>query len=127
MLHATQEQAELHFAEHRNKHFFDSLVQFMTQSPIIVIALQGFGVIEGMRSTVGDVPRPLNCIEGSIRDQGAIAVGRNLIHASDSKEAGQREINIWFDPCALVMPNAPDPWVNEPTKNGTPKEREDLL
>ena len=60
------------------------------------MAWEGFECIESVRSIVGST-NPRQAAPGSIRGDYAIGVGRNLIHASDAKESGQREVSIFFD------------------------------
>jgi nucleoside-diphosphate kinase len=90
----------IHYAEHVEKGFYKGLEEFMKSSPVVLMAWEGFECTESVRSIVG-ATNPRQAAPGSIRGDYAIGVGRNLIHASDSKESGDREVGIFFDPKEL--------------------------
>jgi len=85
-----------HYAEHVEKSFYTGLEQFMKSSPVVLMAWEGYECIDSVRTIVGST-NPRQAAPGSIRGDLAIGVGRNLIHASDSKESGEREVLIFFD------------------------------
>jgi nucleoside-diphosphate kinase len=99
---ATLDEAILrtHYEEHVEKAFYKGMEQFMKSSPVVVMAWEGFECIDSVRSIVG-ATNPRQAAPGSIRGDYAIGVGRNLIHASDSKESGEREVGIFFKPDEL--------------------------
>ena len=68
----------------------------MKSSPVVLMAWEGFECIDSVRTIVG-ATNPRQAAPGSIRGDLAIGVGRNLIHASDSKESGVREVELFFD------------------------------
>lgn len=86
----------LHYAEHIDKPFYAGLEEFMKSSPVVLMAWEGFECIDSVRTIVG-ATNPRQAAPGSIRGDLAIGVGRNLIHASDSKSAGEREVSNFFN------------------------------
>lgn len=86
---------ENHYMEHRNKPFFQTLVDSMKDKPVLAMIIEGEGSIKLMRLMVGDKD-PLCALPGTIRGDYAFETTKNLIHASDSKESAEREIKIWF-------------------------------
>lgn len=85
-----------HYAEHLEKSFYKGLEQFMKSSPVVLMAWEGFECVDSVRIIVG-ATNPRQAAAGSIRGDYAIGVGRNLIHASDSKESGAREVGLFFE------------------------------
>ena len=90
-----------HYAEHLEKPFYEGLENFMKSSPVVLMVWEGFECINAVRTLVG-ATNPREAAPGSIRGDLAIGVGRNLIHASDSKESGEREVASFFKPDELV-------------------------
>lgn len=95
MLNVSSELASSHYAEHADKPFYDSLIEFITSSPVIAIVIEGSNAVRLVRKMVGET-KPSTSAAGSIRGARAVDVGRNVIHASDSVESSQREIALWF-------------------------------
>lgn len=93
--------AEKHYAEHSAKPFFGSLVSFITSGPVVVMAVEGNGSIEVVRNLVGPTSG-LKAPPGTIRGDLALSMQNNLIHASDSPESAQRELELWFTAKELV-------------------------
>jgi nucleoside-diphosphate kinase len=93
--------AETHYAPHKGKPFYDGLVKFMTSSPVVVVALQGKDAItiarKMMGATFGSKAEP-----GTIRGDFGVSNSFNLIHGSDSPEAAQKELGLFFKPDELV-------------------------
>ncbi len=87
--------AERHYAIHRQKPFFGSLVDFITSSPLVAAAFEGPNAIAVVRSMVG-ATRPHEAASGTIRGDYALVGLRNLIHASDAPETAAAEIALWF-------------------------------
>ena len=105
--------AEQHYGPHKGKPFYDGLVRFMTSSPVIVLALAGKDVIaisrKMMGATFGSKAEP-----GTIRGDFGVEIGRNLIHASDSPENGEKEIALFFQDHELIdLARSIDPWIYE--------------
>ena len=86
------DRARDHYAEHRSKPFFNDLVDFITNGPLVAIAAEGERAIDGCRQMIGATD-PL----GSIRADLAQTIGRNLVHGSDSKASADRELAIFFE------------------------------
>jgi nucleoside-diphosphate kinase len=89
------EKARKHYAEHDGKPFFAGLVDFITSGPLVAMCVEGENAIEGCRQLMG-ATNPLNAAPGSIRADYAQAIGRNLVHGSDSKASAERELAIFF-------------------------------
>lgn len=85
-----------HYEEHVEKPFYAGLEEFMKSSPVVLMAWEGFECIQSVRTLVGST-NPREAAPGSIRGDLAIGTGRNLIHASDSKESGEKEVANFFD------------------------------
>jgi nucleoside-diphosphate kinase len=90
------DKAREHYAEHKDKPFFGELVEFITSGPIVALAVEGEGVVEGCRQMMG-ATNPLQAATGSIRADFAQSIGRNLVHGSDSKASAERELKIFFN------------------------------
>lgn len=86
---------EAHYEEHKGKPYFESLVSFILEGPVMVMVLEGENIINVMRLMIGD-KNPEKTTPGTIRGDYANNTTRNLIHGADSKESAQREIAIWF-------------------------------
>ena len=87
--------AEQHYAVHREKPFFGGLVDFITSSPLVAVALEGPNAIAVVRSMVG-ATRPHEAAPGTIRGDFALETAQNLIHASDGAETAAAELQLWF-------------------------------
>jgi len=113
MMHVTQELARKHYAEHEGKPFFAGLIEYITSGPVVVIVVTGKNVIETVRTMVG-ATNPVKAAPGTIRGDFGLEIGRNLIHASDSPESGERETSIFFASNELVtMERSVDRWIYE--------------
>jgi nucleoside-diphosphate kinase len=95
VVHADEEIANRHYAEHVDKPFFGELVQFITRGPLVAAVLEGAEAVAAARQVIG-VTNPLEASPGSIRGDLAIEVTFNLVHGSDSDESAEREIETWF-------------------------------
>lgn len=105
--------ARRHYAIHEGKAFFDSLITYITSGPVVVLVVTGKNIIEIVRSMVG-ATNPVKAVPGTIRGDFALEIGRNLIHASDSPENGEMEVNLFFRPEELVeMHRSTDQWIYE--------------
>lgn len=103
LMRVNEATAKQHYAEHKEKPFFGSLVSFITGGPVVVLALEGQGVIEVVRGLVGPTSG-LKAPGGTIRGDYALSMQNNLIHASDSLESAARELELWFKSEELVSP-----------------------
>ncbi len=100
MIWIDKELATKHYEAHVNKPFFPSLVNFITSLPVVVMVLEGPEVVEQVRKMVGNTDCKKADV-GTIRFDFGLSIQNNLIHASESKEDAQREINIFFKPGEL--------------------------
>lgn len=89
------ELGETHYAEHRWRPFFAELVQFITSGPTLAMVLEGEGAVAVARKTIG-ATNPTEAEPGTLRGDYALAMPNNLVHASDTLEAAEREIELWF-------------------------------
>jgi len=113
MIRIDEALARKHYAIHEGKPFFGELVRYITSGPVIVAAVTGEGVIQMIRNTVG-ATNPANAAPGTIRGDFAVEIGRNLIHASDSPENGEKEVSLFFQPNELLeWTRSVDPWIHE--------------
>ena len=87
--------AEQHYAEHEGKPFFGELVDFIGSGPLVAMVLEGDEAVKSARQLIG-ATNPLDAVPGSIRGDFAIEVGQNMVHGSDSYEAAEREVNLFF-------------------------------
>ncbi|MCB0194975.1 MAG: nucleoside-diphosphate kinase [Anaerolineae bacterium] len=101
LMKVSDELAREHYAIHEGKPFFEPLIQYITSSPVVVMALAGPDAIKIARNTIG-ATKPSEAAPGSIRGDFGMMVGRNLVHGSDSVENGAAEIALWFDESELV-------------------------
>jgi nucleoside-diphosphate kinase len=95
LVQVDRELAERHYAIHREKPFFGSLVEFITSSPLVAMALDGPNAIAVVRAMVG-ATRPHEAAPGTIRGDLALETAQNLIHASDGPETAVTELALWF-------------------------------
>src|SRR5687767_15951395 len=108
--------AEQHYAPHKRKPFYPGLVKFMTSSPVLVLALAGKDAItiarKMMGATFGSKAEP-----GTIRGDYGVSNSFNLIHGSDSPEAAQRELGLFFKKDELLdWAPASQQWVYDMAK-----------
>ena len=87
--------AEEHYAEHREKTFFDELVTFITSGPVVVAKLEGEGAIDVWRAMMGPTD-PATAPSGTIRGDFGLAIAENIVHGSDSATSAERELKLFF-------------------------------
>ena len=97
MLHLSKEQAESFYDIHREKPFFNALVEFITSGPILVQVLEGEDAIAKNRKIMGATD-PKKAESGTIRADFAESIDRNAVHGSDAPETAKREIALFFKP-----------------------------
>ncbi len=100
-LAVSRQLAESHYAVHKERPFFGSLVDFITSSPVVAMVWEGDGVVASARNIIG-ATNPLSAQPGTIRGDFGVSIGRNLIHGSDAIETAQNEIALWFSDDELV-------------------------
>ena len=116
LVHVDRELAERHYAVHRERPFFGGLVDFITSSPLVAMALEGPNAIAVVRSMVGTT-RPHEAAPGTIRGDFALETAQNLIHASDGPETAVAELALWFADGDLVdYSREVDRWVLAPAE-----------
>lgn len=87
--------AETHYAEHVDKPFYGSLVDFITSGPLVALVAEGPRAIEAFRALAGATD-PVKAGPGTIRGDYALEVQDNIVHGSDSPDSAEREIKIFF-------------------------------
>ncbi|HEV2117810.1 MAG TPA: nucleoside-diphosphate kinase [Terriglobales bacterium] len=95
MLHITRKQAEGFYAVHAGKPFFASLTTFMSEGPILVMALEKENAIAEWREIMG-ATNPANAKEGTIRKKWAESIERNAVHGSDAEDTARFELSYFF-------------------------------
>lgn len=101
ILFVNPETAAAHYAEHQGRAFYDDLVDFITSSPVVAMVLQGKNVVAQVRKMVGKT-NPQEAEIGTIRGDFGLETGRNVIHASDSGESAEREIELYFEAAEIL-------------------------
>ena len=100
-IHMTREQAEGFYAVHRERPFFNDLVEFMISGPVVVQVLEGENAVARNREVMG-ATNPANADEGTIRKLFAESIEANSVHGSDSAENAGIEIDFFFRPEEIV-------------------------
>ncbi|MCL4236880.1 MAG: nucleoside-diphosphate kinase [Anaerolineae bacterium] len=93
--------AARHYAVHKGKSFYESLLDYITSAPVVVMALEGTDAVKAARGTIG-ATNPADAGAGSIRGDFGLEVGRNLVHGSDSVENGEKEVALFFGESGLL-------------------------
>jgi nucleoside-diphosphate kinase len=101
MRRLSQREAEAFYNVHRARPFFPGLVTFMTEGPVLLLALERDNAITKWREIMG-ATNPANAAEGTIRRQFAENVERNSVHGSDGSETAQEEIAFFFSASELL-------------------------
>ena len=113
MIHMDEALARRHYAIHEGKPFFEPLVEYITSSPVVVMAVEGRKAIEIVRKTMG-ATNPATAEPGTIRADYALEIGRNLVHGSDGPETAATEIALFFEPSEILSWNRnTDSWIFE--------------
>ncbi|MBP6471076.1 MAG: nucleoside-diphosphate kinase [Chloroflexi bacterium] len=112
-LQMSQQLAEAHYAVHRERPFYNSLVEYITSGPVIAMVWEGKDAIAAARSTMG-ATNPVAAAPGTIRGDFGMEIGRNLVHGSDSPENAAKEVSLFFSADELVAWNrVTDSWIRE--------------
>ncbi len=101
LLRLSRERAEGFYAVHRERPFFGSLVQFMVQGPVIVMALERDDAVKKLREVMG-ATNPAQAAEGTIRKLYAESIERNAVHGSDAPETAEVELRYFFSTLDLA-------------------------
>lgn len=109
----SKELAEMHYAIHKGKPFYNGLIAYITSAPVMAMVWEGPNAVAAIRQMMG-ATRPTEAAPGSLRHDFALEVGRNLTHASDTVENGALEVALWFKQEELVAwTREVDRWVFE--------------
>ena len=95
MLHLTRDQAEGFYAVHKERPFFNDLVDYMISGPVMVQVLEGENAIERNRELMG-ATNPAEADEGTIRKDFATSIEKNTVHGSDGPDIAKEEISFFF-------------------------------
>jgi nucleoside-diphosphate kinase len=101
MIHMTKAQAKGFYAVHKERPFFDSLTDFMSSGPAVVMVLEGENVIAKNRELMG-ATNYKEAAEGTIRRDFATDIEKNVVHGSDSPETAAFEIGYFFNQFEIV-------------------------
>ncbi len=88
--------AEQHYAEHADKPFYGSLLEFITSGPVVAAVVEGERAVAAFRQIAGGTDPVSKAAPGSLRGDFALETQSNLVHGSDSPESAEREIKLWF-------------------------------
>lgn len=111
LLQAGRELAERHYAVHKGKPFYESLLQFLTSGPTVAMVWEGREAVQVARTIMGPTDGT-KAPPATIRGDFAISIQNNLVHGSDSPENARAEIALWFRPDELEGYELVDkPWV----------------
>jgi nucleoside-diphosphate kinase len=111
LVQASRELAEKHYAVHKGKPFYDSLLAFLTSGPTVAMVWEGREAVAVARTLMGATDGT-KAPPATIRGDFALSVQNNLVHGSDSAENAALEIALWFAPQELVQYTATDAaWV----------------
>jgi len=101
MMRLTEAQAKAFYEVHRERPFYNSLVEFMTSGPVMPAVLEADGAVAKLREVIGATD-PAEAADGTVRKLFAESKERNAIHASDSDENARREIGFFFSEADLL-------------------------
>ena len=112
-IQVSRELAETHYAIHKGKGFYEGLIAYIISAPVMAMVWEGPNAVAAIRQTMG-ATRPWEAAPGTIRHDFALEVGRNLTHASDSPENGEKETALWFKADEMVSwSREVDKWIFE--------------
>ena len=97
----TEEQAQEFYSIHKDRTFFNDLIEYMTSEPVIVQVLEGENAVTNYRKVMG-ATNPEEADEGTIRKEHALNIQENSVHGSDSNENATKEINFFFSSNEIV-------------------------
>ena len=101
LMNISPELASKHYAEHKGKPFYDPLVDYITSGPVVAMVWQGDDCVTLVRKLTGST-KPTEALPGTIRGDFCMHTQCNVIHASDSEESAEREVNLFFKPEEIV-------------------------
>ena len=100
-IYLSKDEAEKFYEIHKEKVFFNDLINYMTSGPVVVQALEGENAIENYRRIMG-ATNPENASDGTIRKKFALSIQENSVHGSDSEENALKEISFFFNDSEIV-------------------------
>lgn len=115
LMKITPELAGKHYEAHREKKFYPGLVKFMTSSPVVALALEGIDAIKVCRNLMG-ATFGADAAPGTIRGDFGISRSYNLVHGSDSPEAAERELKLFFPEGIVGYDYAAFGWIYDPVE-----------
>ena len=95
-VHITKEEAAEFYKVHQTKPFYKNLCNYLSSGPIVVMVLEGEGVVSKNRKIMGATD-PLKAEEGTLRKMYGLSIDKNSVHGSDSAESAKTEIDFFFD------------------------------
>ncbi len=101
LMKVSREQAEKHYAIHKGKPFYESLLSYITSGPVVAMVLEGKDAIDVTRKLVG-ATNGAKAEPGTIRGDFSLSIDYNLVHASDSEASAAYEISIFFSENEIV-------------------------
>lgn len=113
LMRVPKQLAEKHYAEHAGKPFYPGLIEFITSTPVMVLAVRGPEAIAVCRKLMGKT-KGTEAEPGTIRGDFGVSPGFNLVHGSDSAESAERELALWFESGELIdYETSLSPWIYE--------------
>lgn len=97
--------AEQHYSEHTDKPFFSELVDFITSSPLVALAVNGPNAVNCMRKLIGGLESatdPQKAQQGTIRGDYGVTISKNIIHGSATVKDAERELKIFFNSSDII-------------------------
>ena len=113
LMRITPELAAKHYEAHKERPFYPGLVRFMTSSPVVALALEGLNAIAICRKLMG-ATNAANAEPGTIRGDFGMSRSYNLVHGSDSPEAAERELKLFFPEGIAKYDYAAFDWIYDP-------------
>jgi nucleoside-diphosphate kinase len=115
LMQISQDLAAKHYEAHKERPFYPGLVQFMTSSPVVALALEGIGAIAVCRKLMG-ATFGSDAEAGTIRGDYGVSRSFNLVHGSDSPEAAERELSLFFPEGLVEYDYAAYNWIYDPVE-----------
>ena len=95
LISAPRATVEAHYAEHRERPFFGSVVDYLTSGPIVAVAVTGENAVKAIRAMMG-ATNPVDALPGTVRGDLALTIEDNLTHSSSDPDAAAAELALWF-------------------------------
>ncbi|MFK7739188.1 MAG: nucleoside-diphosphate kinase [Planctomycetota bacterium] len=115
LMQISPELAAKHYEQHKERPFYKGLVQFMTSSPVVALSLEGIGAIAICRKMMG-ATFGSDADAGTIRGDYGVSRSYNLVHGSDSPEAAERELGLFFPEGIVAFDYAAVNWIYDPVE-----------